>query len=535
MKMPTAKQLFYSILLIAFLLRLPYFFYSLAYDEIWTITNFIQLPAGKLFFDLSLPNNHPLNSILVKWMYALPMAVEYIRLPHLLAGVLSVVLAGYLAKRMAGRNAGLWSMGFMAANAPLIVYSAQARGYALQVFFLLAFAASVIKSVEYALERKRAVLINLAVILSAWAAVMTLSTSVLYLAGISVILWNYYNWKLIPRKSLLTLLIAALGCGIYILMNLNDLAAARQWGSAIGSIPEYFRWLGGVLYAILPGVLTLLVICCIKYQLKYMTGYGIFFVLLFGSAIFTNGGPARVYLPLCALFCIAAGAGTAAIQEKVSIVKMKKLLLVAVLLFTAINYFYQLKEWRFPNYLTLITQLDTLPQGALTVYPAGDSYSVLWSSKGRAADLYTANFISRNVLSDILIINSPGRINGADKNYNEKALPLPLDVPIESIANIPVQRLHLKRIYENNPDNKKPLIAVCSTAYKSTFKEYEACMYNLAKNPGGVLHLNCWFSYHGENYAEKIYCGTWYIAPGAMTPEGLKNIQEFAVLYYLQK
>jgi hypothetical protein len=60
-------------------------------------------------------------------------------------------------------------------------------------------------------------------------------------------------------------------------------------------------------------------------------------------------------------------------------------------------------------------------------------------------------------------------------------------------------------------------------------------MYNLAKNPGGVLHLNCWFSYHGEEYTEKIYCGTWYIAPGAMTPEGLKNIQEFAALYYLQK
>ena len=169
----TAKQLFTGILLIAFLLRVSEFFTSLAYDEIWTLNNFIQLPVAKLLFDLSLPNNQPLNSILIKLMCALPLNVEFIRLPNLLAGIIAIVLAGYLAWRMAGKRCALWSMFFMAVNAPLTVYSAQARGYSLQVMFLLVFACGLVKLLEDQQTQKRSVGAASAVIFSALASVIT--------------------------------------------------------------------------------------------------------------------------------------------------------------------------------------------------------------------------------------------------------------------------------------------------------------------------------------------------------------------------
>ena len=99
----------------------------------------------------------------------------------------------------------------------------------------------------------------------------------------------------------------------------------------------------------------------------------------------------------------------------------------------------------------------------------------------------------------------------------------------------PAQRLKLKRFYGDDiPESRQPLLAVFSSGDKRTFKNYEKMILEQATDPDNVLHLNCWFSQHGENYTEKIYCGTLYIAPGAMSPVSLKNIQKFAALYHLQ-
>ena len=531
----TAKQIFIGILLAAFLLRFPHFFISLAYDEIWTVNNFIQLPVGRLFFDLSLPNNQPLNSVLVKWMYALPLETEFIRLPSLLAGLISVVLAGHLAGRMAGKGAALWSMFFAAFNAPLIVYNTQARGYSLQIMFLLVFACSLLKVVENHRAGKRAGIAVCSMILSAAAAVLTLPTSVLYLAGITMILWNYGGWKSIPRKSVLFLLASALICFVYILLNLSDLMAARKWGEAVNSVPGYFCWLGGVLYSVLPGTLLPFAIYYLAKFRQYIAGYALLGGLLFVSAIFTNGGPDRVYLPLSMLFCIISGAGVAAIQEKIVSVKYRQLVMLAAMMLTAAAYFYQIKTWRFINYYKIIVRLDELPQNLLVAYPAGDSYSVHLNSKGKAADFYAANFVSNGNWQEIVIVNSPGVINGADRHYNEKTLPLTLDSAVGDFAGITAQRLQLQRIYGSVSDNSLPLIAAFSSMDKQTFKEFRELVYDSDGSAEKVLQLNCWFTAAGKKDGKKIYCGTWYIAPGAMSLESLKNIQESGVLYYLQK
>ncbi|MGE4564646.1 MAG: hypothetical protein AB7F32_07235, partial [Victivallaceae bacterium] len=112
---------------------------SLQYDEIWTLEFYASKSIGTIFSDLSLPNNHPLNSLLVK-LTAIGENSVTIRLAAWLAGVLAIPAAGYLAWLVSRRRrAALWTMALIALSAPLAVYSQLARGYSLQLFLLLVF------------------------------------------------------------------------------------------------------------------------------------------------------------------------------------------------------------------------------------------------------------------------------------------------------------------------------------------------------------------------------------------------------------
>ena len=452
MKKLTVKHLCIGIMLIAFLLRLPEFFITLAYDEIWTLTNFTQLPWYKLLFDLTLPNNHPLNSITVKFMTLFNFSQEYIRLPNLFAGLGSVVLAGLLGKRLAGNGGMLWSMFFMAVNAPLIVYSCQARGYSLQVFGLLLFAYSVLRSAEK-VRKQIFTVYDALIIVSALLAMITLSTSALYLAGIVFILWNHAKWQLPCRATVCSIIIAGVLSLVYLVLNYHDLQAARVWGTAINSVSDYCNWLCGVLYEIIPAGTVGLTICYFALKRRQCVGYLLLFLLLAGSAIFTNGGPGRIYLPLCALLSVTAGAGAMLLLEKLPKLQHKQLLALAFILLAAATNFYQMRHWSLTDYFPVLNALENVPENVLTVYPAGDGYAVLYNSNGKAAEKYYNTLEASSSLTGLLLLNTPGKINGMDKDFNEKSLPLPIQVPTEGFANVSAQIYSLQRLQSVHEDN----------------------------------------------------------------------------------
>ena len=62
----TQKHCIFIILLVAAVLRLPGLSGEWQYDEIWTLFNFTDLSAGQILTDVSLPNNHPVNTLLMK-------------------------------------------------------------------------------------------------------------------------------------------------------------------------------------------------------------------------------------------------------------------------------------------------------------------------------------------------------------------------------------------------------------------------------------------------------------------------------------
>ena len=520
----TAKHFCIGIMLIAFLLRLPEFLITLAYDEIWTLTNFTRLPWYELLFDLTLPNNHPLNSITVKFMTLFDFSQEYIRLPNLFAGLGSVVLAGLLGKRLAGKSGMLWSMFFMAVNAPLIVYSCQARGYGLQVFWLLLFAYSVIRSAEK-VRKQIFTIFDALIIVSSLLAVITLSTSALYLTGIVFILWNHAKWQLPCRSTVCSIIIAGVLSLVYLVLNYHDLQAARVWGTAINSASGYCNWLCGVLYEIIPAGTVGLTICYFALKRRQCVGYLLLFLLLACSAIFTNGGPGRVYLPMCALLAVTAGAGAGLLLEKLPKLQHKQLLAFAFILLAAATNFYQMRQWSFTDYYPVLNTLDKVPESVLTVFPAGDGYPVLYNSNGKAAEKYYNTLEARSSLTGLLLLNSPGKINGMDKDFNEKSLPLPIQVPTETFANVSSQIYSLHRL-QSVPESNEAIILIYRSKNETGFKELSKLLYKSSSDCSHILILNNWFNSYTPPGRAKVYNGVWYIAPGALESNAWNELAE---------
>jgi hypothetical protein len=122
----------------ALLLRARAMFTDFWLDEIWSYDLARRARSvADIFFspDLKHDNNHQLNTL---WLYVLgdqPHWVLY-RIPALVAGVVAVVVA-YAAGRERSRAEG-WFAGLgVAVSFTMVVYSTEARGYALVLLFAL--------------------------------------------------------------------------------------------------------------------------------------------------------------------------------------------------------------------------------------------------------------------------------------------------------------------------------------------------------------------------------------------------------------
>lgn len=523
----SASRIVIAIFLLAFLLRLPEFFSSLAYDEIWTLSNFAPLKIRQLLFDLELPNNHPLNSILIKFIASFDPPVEFIRLPNLLANLGSIALVGIMLKRFYGQVAAWMGMVFMSINAPLVVFSMQARGYSLQIFFLLLFAYGIIALQEKDLSKKRRWIFSLLIVLGSSCAMITLPTSSLYLAGIVLILWNYKKWGVKNVSGAGVIVLAGVLALLYILLNYHGLMAARKWGTALSGSREFFCWLGETLYWVLPGGVLPFTLWGIWCQRKNSWGLAAALLLIFLSACFTNGGGARVYLPLTVLAAFYGAIGFAGIYARLANSGNKrKIITLAAILLSAGSYVYQLPLWKLPNYHPLLAEVEKIPSGTLIIYPAGDSYPVLWNSQGKAAQYYSNSLQDQSLQRTLLLINRNSVISGADETFAEKNLPLPFSGKLGKLGSIPITEYTLQKVTGDFPADR-PLIAVLHLVLsKSTFQSYSKSLQELVFNKSDILLLNCFFCGAELPDNRRLWSGCWYIAPGALRQRNYEKLPE---------
>jgi hypothetical protein len=109
------------------------------YDEAFTFLNYAGIPFGEAVALYNAPNNHLLNTVLVKWTAAiLGDEPARWRLPNLLAGLGAMAFVAALARRYFGRIASLAALAVVAISPPFAHYAVLARGYALAAFFAVA-------------------------------------------------------------------------------------------------------------------------------------------------------------------------------------------------------------------------------------------------------------------------------------------------------------------------------------------------------------------------------------------------------------
>jgi hypothetical protein len=106
------------------------------YDEAFTYLCYAGRPLWEALTDYSAPNNHFLNTLLVRLAAsALGDQAAAWRLPNLLAGLGTVILAGVIAKRWFGRGAGVIALAVTCISPVMAHFSVLARGYGLSLFF----------------------------------------------------------------------------------------------------------------------------------------------------------------------------------------------------------------------------------------------------------------------------------------------------------------------------------------------------------------------------------------------------------------
>lgn len=119
-----------ALTVIAALLRLPGLDYGLWYDEIWTLLNFVRLPAAEIVTSAEQLNNHVLYSLGAHFTTSLfGESTWALRLPAMVFGVLTVPAMYYLGLQLSSKQESLLATAFLVFSYHHVWFSQNARGY----------------------------------------------------------------------------------------------------------------------------------------------------------------------------------------------------------------------------------------------------------------------------------------------------------------------------------------------------------------------------------------------------------------------
>ncbi|WP_147836053.1 hypothetical protein, partial [Victivallis vadensis] len=413
------RLLWIGTLLAGALLRISGLFSSLEYDEIWTLESFAPQPLSVIFTDLALPNNHPLNTLGVKLCIACFDNPCLIRLPALLTGLGSLLLfpvVAFLWTRR--RGAALAATFFFAFSHMAIGYAAQARGYGLQLFFLLLFCAGLQLSGRYRPKRYRH-LPEAMVFLGGAGAVLTLPTSILYLAPAALLGWHCWRKRPFPCQPLKIVLAAGvvLTAGWY-LLNYHALRAAQVWGTPVTGAGQFLTLVSDTLLHLNGPVVLLLASAGILLRFRRAWPLLVITAIPFLSAIATNAGGVRVYLPLVVPGALLAGMGLEAIYRRFSAKKRRLAAVFTICLvgLFLLNWYDTAPQYKAQDWFSLYDQIRKLSPEYMIALDAGDGYPYTWNNMPNAYkdyDLRLRNTMSQRELISFL---PPNHLNGTDRH-----------------------------------------------------------------------------------------------------------------------
>lgn len=412
------SRLLLLLLLFAAALRAGNFFAALDYDEIWTMSYFSSKGIKVIFTELALPNNQPMNSLLVKLAMMLDLPVWGIRFHSFAAGILAVLLMIPLGTLLGGsRRAGFWSAVFLAFSAPAAAYSQLARGYELQLFFLLLFA----NGLAFSQISKWKYFAPAALIAGGVGSILTLPTSVIYLGVITCSV--FIIRPRVPVKAVIAILaggiiFSALWYGV----NFKQFQSGQQFGKVINSHLQFFKFAFDTLDALIP------LLWC-PFLIAGMVGlsnrkaavvFGGIIAVLF-SALLTHGGPPRVYIPLAAWAALLCGAGADRICSKVP--GRRWIITAAVTLCCCgAGFYYGRTPWSSTDWYAMFDEGSSKSEDTLVIYSGTAGFPVMWNNQPKSLEDNASRIANAGNLQKLFCFSEPGILNGVDRSFNEQQI-----------------------------------------------------------------------------------------------------------------
>lgn len=385
-----------------------------AYDELWSLIFFSPLPVRQILTDLALPNNHPLNTFFLKLLSSFSDNPLILRLPSLICGAFVPVFCGELAYRWSRKNrlgAMIAAAVLAAFSVPLAVYCGQARGYAMQLFFLLIC----ILGMSMVKENPRK-----AALLSGIGGVGTffcVPTGALFLlpAGIGFLIYSGKEERRNCRMWIAAGVIALLG-GIFYGVNFSALQQARSWGSEINTIGDFFLFIGTTFASLILVPALPAAIPAFREPKRWWALALLMLPLVFSA--FSNGGPARTYLYLPAALAVAGGIGIGEVSAKW---QGKELWISGIAAFALAvpGVFLQQPQWQIVDYtMHFETHAKILPKEMLPVYRASAGFPMITAHPAMLKAYH--NKLALKQFNKIAFFEcAPGEFNGLDENQSE--------------------------------------------------------------------------------------------------------------------
>lgn len=441
---------------------------TLEYDEIWSLMMYAPLPAAQIITDLSLPNNHPINSLWLKCLSpAAPAA--WLRLHVFAAGMAAILLTGVLARRwFNSRRAALFAMLWLAFSAPAAQYSVLARGYSLQLASLLLFALSLHDLLT--VKRHPAVAVC-GLWLGGAAAILSVSSSAMFLlpvglAAIAAMVRTGLRQRgfrscLLPGIVLGSFGLAALG---WYLIHFEKLQQGMIWGTQFRTPGDFCRWLVNILPLLGIPVAAVAAVAIPAGFRRSRRSWSILLMTLLLPLLLapvTRGGPARVYLPLTAVFALLYGGTAAWLLHHCRRAGGRRLAVTALLvLIPPLLWRTVLPHWRTPDWHAIHAAAETAPADTIIVYTATNNYPLVWNVP--AAPETAMARLQHRAPQTLLLINQSDGINGMTADGSETVLPLPT-TPAAPVAGLPAATVRLREC-RNEPAPGTIVLAVIGPA-----------------------------------------------------------------------
>ena len=551
------KKILYLITIIAFIygiyLRWLNLDRPLIYDELWGILHLISKSTDKILTMFNSPNNHPLNTLFMKWTaYYWDESLMMMRLHSFIAGLAIPLLSGGTAWLLTRQRIIVALTVILCSLHPgLIYYSHVARGYSLEIMFIILFLFLIL--LYHAGDRKfsrRYFFICIGILLSFCLACFSQATAVLYLVPVIVVHTGYLlvikkqeqvntinhiltivktNIILICSYSLITLF----SVWMYIMhYKLFQAAVPAGEGVQIHSFTDLILIITSIGSKLLPWlILAGLGGCLISRKYRILSWLGIVYVSLpLVAGIMIKFGPPRVYLPLVPIFIIISTTGFYNLAMITKVLRRQIVLLLPILLtsYMLITYQQHYFNWSEINFHKAVKWVNKhFPKGYHCYPPnVGLKISAYFPNefKNNSQPFHDNMLFLYCGSSDTLkALDIKGRVSTINVESHKKTAMI--NIKNNSIsANIPISFYRLKHISNVNKNASNIILAnIPLQNYKVAKAKVE-----FLRASGSWNLLNCWFNPIKKDQAGKnSIAGGQFISDNAQNSlSKLKNIEQ---------